>query len=54
MESQYFEQMKPDMIMDVADESIDGVIDGAYIVNNTINKETAQSYFDAIKYEKSR
>lgn len=54
MESRYFEQMKHDIIMDVADDNIDGVIDGAYIVNNTINKETAQSYFDAIRYEKSR
>ncbi|MBO5896603.1 MAG: hypothetical protein J6Q83_04825 [Clostridia bacterium] len=54
MQSQFFEQMKPEMIMDIADDSIDGVIDGAYIVNNTINKETAESYFDIIRYEKSR
>lgn len=54
MQSQFFEQMKPEMIIDIADDNIDGVIDGAYIVNNTINKETAQSYFDAIRYEKSR
>ncbi len=54
MSSQFFEQMKPEMIKDIADENIDGVIDGAYIVNNTINKETAQSYFDAIRYEKSK
>ena len=54
MESQYFEQMKSEIIKDIGNESIDGVIDGAYIVNNTINKEVAQSYFDAIRYEKSR
>lgn len=54
MQSQYFNQLKNDIIKDVGDDSIDGVIDGAYIVNNTINKETAQSYFDAIRYEKSR
>ncbi|MBR5442455.1 MAG: hypothetical protein IKV44_05835 [Clostridia bacterium] len=54
MQSQFFEQMKAEMIMDIADDSIDGVIDGAYIVNNTINKETAQSYLDIIRYEKSK
>ena len=41
-------------MVNYGDERFDGVIDGAYIVNNTINKETAQSYFDAIRYEKSR
>ncbi len=54
MASRYFEQMKPEIIMDIADDNIDGIIDGAYIVNNAINRETAQSYLAAIKYEKSR